>query len=76
MGVCRSRHRVMLPEESEDETDEEQLERWREVTRLARRLAFKRRQFAYLGHHLRDIRARGRLLPAVGRQRSDYSSTK
>ena len=66
----------MLPEESEDETDEEQPERWREVTRLARRLAFKRRQFAYLGHHLRDIRARGRLLPAVGRQRNDYSTIK
>ena len=66
----------MLPEESEDETDEEQLERWREVTRLARRLAFKRRQFAYLGHHLRDIRARGRLLPAVGRQHNDYSTIK
>ena len=68
MGLCRSRRReeYELPEDFEEShfgSSEESLsteERWRVLTTHAQRLAFKRRQWAYLGHHLRDIRARGR----------------
>ena len=36
--------------------------RWLRVTRLLRRLAFKRRQWAYLGHWLHEIKRCGRPL--------------
>jgi len=53
-------------EPSEDEEliesseDEEARQRWQLLTHGARRLAFKRREWAYLGHQLADIKRRGR----------------
>ena len=50
---------------SEDEgltssSEDEARQRWQLLTHGARRLAFKRREWAYLGHQLADIKRRGR----------------
>ena len=50
---------------SEDEgltssSEDEARQRWQLLTHGARRLAFKRREWALLGHQLADIKRRGR----------------
>jgi len=45
---------------SDDADDAEVLENWRRVVRRARRLGYTRRKWAFLGHHLREVKARGR----------------
>jgi hypothetical protein len=44
----------------DDADDADVLESWRRVVRRARRLGYTRRKWAFLGHHLREVKARGR----------------
>ena len=46
---------------SHDSDEDEQIaERWLHLTRRLGRLAFKRREWAFLGHWLRQVKQRGR----------------
>ena len=49
---------LILSDDSEE--DEQIAERWLHLTRRLRRLAFKRREWAFLGHWLRQVKQRGR----------------
>ena len=63
MGACPCRARgdaEESEEEEEESPEEESLDRWLRVVRLGRRLAFRRRLWAFLGHWLRQIKERGR----------------
>ena len=58
---CRARGDAEL--ESEEEEDEENLDleaSWSSLVRLNRRLAYRRRLWAFLGHWLRQVKERGR----------------
>ena len=65
-AACQCRRRPKTPDEhcesdeSNEGEDEEARGRWLHLTRRLRRLAFKMREWAFLGHWLRDIRQRGR----------------
>ena len=60
MGVCACRSRQQ--EENSEYVPEEETpeQRWRRLVKGARRIAFKRRQWAALGHWLRTITSGGR----------------
>ena len=54
---CRRRR---TEERLEEEFDEQSLELWASIVRRARRLAYKRRSWAFLGHLLNLIKKQGR----------------
>ena len=65
MGTVCSRRQehidIDIDVESESSLDDaDLLESWRRVVRRARRLGYTRRKWAFLGHHLREVKARGR----------------
>ena len=60
MGLCPCRARGDVELESEDESDLDLEASWARVVRLNRRLAYRRRLWAFLGHWLRQIKERGR----------------
>ena len=57
-ACCRRRR---AEECLDEESDEEFEELWADVVRRLRRLAFKCRCWAFLGHHLNAIKQQGRL---------------
>ena len=62
MFLCRRRHRKPLTEEEQqlkEEVAENVLDHWERIVRRARRLGHKRRLWAFLGHHLREIKKLG-----------------
>ena len=64
MGIACCRHRARGDEDDEVlllllPTSDEAVQWWQELARRLRRLAFKMRQWAYLGHLLRQIKQSG-----------------
>ena len=63
MGLCPCRAHGDVELESEDEEQQDYLDleaSWTRVVRLSRRLAYRHRLWACLGHWLRQIKERGR----------------
>eukprot|EP00973_Karenia_brevis_P024488 3378604-Karenia_brevis.AAC.1 len=59
MGVCPSRCE-RLEEVTEEEVDEVQVRRRAKFVKAQRRIAYRRKLWAALGHHLNEIRRQGR----------------
>ena len=64
MGTVCSRRQehiyIEIEIEYESEEDADVQENWRRVVRKAQCLGYTRRKWAFLGHHLREVKARGR----------------